>query len=188
MKTFDVFAAPTQILMILIGRCFKEWMLYKPAVSRPCNSERYFLGRGFKGIPPALLSQLREMETQAAADKYPEAIPSVFNPECAYMEAHSVSNTEEQLRALTRAQGFAANPMAWYTHQLPLDFQTSLNWCSRFHIPTMLRTPLPLEPPTDLLSLYTSSQAAHPQSRLPDADLSPPAPYGPTLPTSSEGC
>jgi 23S rRNA U2552 (ribose-2'-O)-methylase RlmE/FtsJ len=188
MKVFDVFAAPTQALMILVGRCFKEWMLYKPAVSRPCNSERYFLGRGFKGIPPTLLSLLRTMETNAAADKFPEVLPATFEAECAYLEAHSATNTEEQLRALTRAQGFAVNPMAWYTHQLPLDFQTSLNWCSRFHIPTTLRAPLPLEPPTDLLSLYTSSPAAHQQLQSPGADSNCLVPSGPALPTSSEDC
>lgn len=183
-KVFDVFAIPSQTLLSLIGRCFKEWMLYKPAVSRPCNSERYFLGRGFKGCPSSLLSLLRQIETYAVTDLFPQEIPA--SPDLIYLDAHIRQNTEEQLRALKRAQGFAANPMTWYTHQLPLDFQTSLGWCSRFHIPTLLRAPLPLEPPTDLLSLYTSSQAAHPQLPSPGVDLDCLAPSCPASQALSE--
>jgi 23S rRNA U2552 (ribose-2'-O)-methylase RlmE/FtsJ len=184
-KIFDIFAAPTQTLLSLVGRCFKEWMLYKPAVSRPCNSERYFLGRGFKGCPQPLLSILRQMESHAVTDLFPKELPGA--QDVAYLEAHIQQNTEEQLRALRRAQGFAVNPMTWYTNQLPLDFQTSLTWCSRFHIPTLLRTPLPLEPPTDLLSLYTSSQVALRQLPSPGAGSDCPAPSGLASQALSEG-
>jgi 23S rRNA U2552 (ribose-2'-O)-methylase RlmE/FtsJ len=57
-KIFDIFSDHTKFLIILMSRCFKEWMLYKPSLSRPCNSERYFLGRGFRGLTPQIFSHL----------------------------------------------------------------------------------------------------------------------------------
>ena len=48
-KLFDVFSTATNELICFVGSFFKEWTLYKPAMSRPCNSERYFIGVGFRG-------------------------------------------------------------------------------------------------------------------------------------------
>jgi len=49
-KVFDTFANPTIELLAFVSGYFKEWTLYKPAMSRPCNSERYYIGIGFKGV------------------------------------------------------------------------------------------------------------------------------------------
>jgi 23S rRNA U2552 (ribose-2'-O)-methylase RlmE/FtsJ len=48
-KLFDTFGRTTQEFLAFISGCFREWTLYKPAMSRPCNSERYFIGVGFRG-------------------------------------------------------------------------------------------------------------------------------------------
>ena len=48
-KLFDTFGNATHELLAFVSCCFKEWTLYKPAMSRPCNSERYFIGVGFRG-------------------------------------------------------------------------------------------------------------------------------------------
>ena len=44
LKIFDIQSKATRDLITLIGSCFKEWTLYKPVTSRPCNSEWYFIG------------------------------------------------------------------------------------------------------------------------------------------------
>jgi len=55
LKFFDAFATPTQDLIIGLGSQFKRWTLYKPATSRPCNSEQYFIGLDYKGVSPKFM-------------------------------------------------------------------------------------------------------------------------------------
>jgi 23S rRNA U2552 (ribose-2'-O)-methylase RlmE/FtsJ len=46
-KIFDMYSPATQDLILGSASCFKEFTLFKPLTSRPCNSERYFIGKGF---------------------------------------------------------------------------------------------------------------------------------------------
>jgi 23S rRNA U2552 (ribose-2'-O)-methylase RlmE/FtsJ len=59
LKLFDTFEVYTQSLLYLLSGCFQKWTLYKPAMSRPCNSEQYFIGVGFIGVTPRVLDVLR---------------------------------------------------------------------------------------------------------------------------------
>ena len=70
-KLFDIYGEPTQILISVVTSCFKEWTLYKPATSRPCNSERYLLCRGFRGASKDILSILTSFERLSAQNLYP---------------------------------------------------------------------------------------------------------------------
>ena len=148
-KIFDIFSEHTKFLVTLISHCFAEWMLYKPALSRPCNSERYFLGRGFRGVSPQILQILESMQVNAAADQYPTDLSGCFTPEeNEYFEEHILANTEEQLKAIEQAEVYATQPELWYSKQLPLDFERSRAWCERFRIPTSQKTPTPVAPVT----------------------------------------
>jgi 23S rRNA U2552 (ribose-2'-O)-methylase RlmE/FtsJ len=49
LKIFDTFEEYTQLFIFLLSSCFQKWTLYKPAMSRPCNSEQYFIGSKFIG-------------------------------------------------------------------------------------------------------------------------------------------
>jgi hypothetical protein len=71
LKLFDVYSSVTQYFLRCVTLCFKDWYLYKPATSRPCNSERYFLGRGFRGMIPECLAVLQKIEEQSRFLRYP---------------------------------------------------------------------------------------------------------------------
>jgi 23S rRNA U2552 (ribose-2'-O)-methylase RlmE/FtsJ len=140
-KVFDIFSEPTKVFLTLLGRCFKEWMLYKPAISRPCNSERYFLGRGFRGASDATLEAFDLIQQKAEQNVYPTndiLLPS----EREYLERWVAESTAQQIESIDTAIEYAKNPSIWYETTLPIHFRNSLNWCSRFHVPSMLRTPL----------------------------------------------
>jgi len=142
LKIFDMFSEHTKFLVTLLAHCFAEWMLYKPALSRPCNSERYFLGRGFRGASPQILELLDMMQAKAAEDLYPVGVSDAFSQEeKAYYNEHIQANTEEQLKAIEQAEMYAAQPELWYSKQLPVDFETSRGWCERFRVPTSQRVP-----------------------------------------------
>lgn len=184
LKLFDIFSEPSIILIGLMARCFKEWMLYKPALSRPCNSERYFLGRGFKGtIPSSLLKCLLEIQRQTRNDLYPTNAESVLTAEeLAYINTHIQTNIAEQLNAITVAKQYAITPEVWYSTQLQRDFQTSLKWCQRFRIPYTITAPIAVRQ-----AVYTSPLSASPQLQLLGDDLNSPAPFDPTSPALSVG-
>jgi 23S rRNA U2552 (ribose-2'-O)-methylase RlmE/FtsJ len=49
LKIFDFYHRATTDLLYILSYHFKEWTLYKPCMSRPCNPECYFMGKGFIG-------------------------------------------------------------------------------------------------------------------------------------------
>lgn len=168
LKFFDMFSESTQALAILLGRCFREWQLYKPALSRPCNSERYFLGRGFKGCTPAIQRVLLHLQRESLNGRYPTAIASIALPEeISYLQTYSARNTQEQLTALQRAEQYAAHPEEWYTNQLPKDFEVSQKWCQRYRIPTRFTKPVSVPSPISSQELResTSGLSAAPRSQ-----------------------
>jgi 23S rRNA U2552 (ribose-2'-O)-methylase RlmE/FtsJ len=55
LKIFDCFTRATEDLIYGLGSCFGSWTLYKPATSRPCNSEQYFIGVGFRRLNAAVI-------------------------------------------------------------------------------------------------------------------------------------
>jgi 23S rRNA U2552 (ribose-2'-O)-methylase RlmE/FtsJ len=62
LKVFDCIAETTRDFLVALGSCFEKWCLYKPATSRPCNSEQYFIGVGFK--PSTVLDILKVLNTE----------------------------------------------------------------------------------------------------------------------------
>jgi 23S rRNA U2552 (ribose-2'-O)-methylase RlmE/FtsJ len=171
LKIFDIFSESTMVLIDLMGRCFKEWVLYKPAISRPCNSERYFLGRGFIGVT---LKAFEEIESHTAVEEYPSGVDS------AYIRSHVLSQMEQQCKAILLAEKYALHPEVWYDTQLHNDFKTSLAWCQRFRIPFIWTKPMAVHP-----VVYTSEPVVFQQLLTPGDDLETLLPSYPALPTSS---
>ena len=174
LKLFDIFSESSMILIGLMARCFKEWILYKPALSRPCNSERYFLGRGFKGLSIPILESLLEIQKQSLGELYPTDSTSILSvDELAYIQSHIVTNTTDQLVAIGTAEKYAIHPEVWYSTQLQRDFQTSLSWCQKFRVPYIMTKPIhPV--------VCASALVVDRQSRLPGDDSTRLAPYDPT--------
>ena len=50
LKLFDYFETATLQLIEFMAQQFDKWVIYKPATSRPCNSEQYFIGIGFRPL------------------------------------------------------------------------------------------------------------------------------------------
>jgi 23S rRNA U2552 (ribose-2'-O)-methylase RlmE/FtsJ len=59
LKMFDFYHQSTMDLLYLLSSHFEEWTLYKPCMSRPCNPEHYFIGKGFTGCSDKTFDVLR---------------------------------------------------------------------------------------------------------------------------------
>ena len=133
-KCFDTYSNSTQVLLSLCGSCFKEYAIYKPATSRPCNSERYFIGKGFKG-GSGCIDQLYKIRNKLCIGEFPSAIVA----EKSYID--TISNTYEnlQMKCIDTAKEFAINPKLYKDVYLD-HFNRSLKFCSDFKIPVKHKT------------------------------------------------
>jgi len=85
-KLFDIYGNATQDLILGSALLFDSFTIYKPATSRPCNSERYFIGKGYHGKDDAsaaqMISHLQQAQvkhaqsplTQLFKNPWPEAV------------------------------------------------------------------------------------------------------------------
>jgi 23S rRNA U2552 (ribose-2'-O)-methylase RlmE/FtsJ len=138
-KLFDVFSEHSQVLVVLMGRQFQKWTLYKPLTSRACNSERYFIGQGFHGYKNTIYEKLEEIEGKAKEGQYPLA--NLEEYERLYLNQHIEKQMAKQLRAIENAICFSKNPDEWYNNHFEKSFAISKDWCHRFHIPSTIHTP-----------------------------------------------
>ena len=142
LKIFDMYSESTRILLLLMSRCFREWMIYKPALSRPCNSERYFLAKGFLGITPKMIKLFELIQLKSDEGVFPSGFATLASEEEAdYFKAHMEENAAYQFAALSKADMYVHKSQEWYTKQLPLDFEMSLRWCHAFRVPPQMTQP-----------------------------------------------
>ena len=214
LKVFDIFAPATYQLLGWMASLFNRWTVYKPATSRPCNSEQYFIGVGFRGATVEELEHLNKivaMPKRLFADDVPTSIRESLEEQSGYMLKNQIQFLET---ALSRASDWTKeSPTEDSLHQLWLGARNSAQeFCQRFHV--IYRYPLP--PITCRLTMPTatsyesdsSTEHAHvpeiagsggtavgdsalqdvcQQSSTPDGVSNCQSPSAPSLPTLSEG-
>jgi 23S rRNA U2552 (ribose-2'-O)-methylase RlmE/FtsJ len=188
-KIFDIFSEHTCILLATVGRQFQQWTLYKPLTSRPCNSERYFIGIGYKGVLEESRTLLEEIEMKASENLYPTNLGFLEDYERDYLSQHVIQQKQSQLAAIKMAIQFSQNPDDWYDNHFNSHFTISQDWCRFFHIPSVIYTPRPLVrfQPTTMVAEHhdsTSLEDGHPQLQMPDVDLESPRPFSQEVPSS----
>jgi 23S rRNA U2552 (ribose-2'-O)-methylase RlmE/FtsJ len=136
LKIFDSFSEVTQNFLAFLALHFREYTIYKPATSRPCNSERYFIGRGFKGFTEQsrqIFDLLLEYGTDVSWSVIDHRIEQIRKN----MNIVTSKYVEEQESALTCVLSFPTNPQrdiidaSWKEQE-----RLCIQWCSYFHIPS----------------------------------------------------
>ena len=139
LKLFDFYDPMTVDLLLFMSHFFDEWTLYKPGMSRPCNPEHYFIGKGFVGCSEEAFDVLRIwcsmienrqpldrlFHTNGATHAFHEIIEQLrkksFHTQTAYLErVFDIidKNDEEQIK-----------------QYLIQHERTSYEWCIRFNVP-----------------------------------------------------
>lgn len=134
LKIFDCESPATRALILMIARQFSEWTLYKPAMTRPCNSERYFLGRGFRGLTPAVLAMFTEAQEQSLVGVYPTT-ESWTDAEWTFVSSHLETTTALQIISIRQAIVFSQDQELWRRQWHRTCIQKSYSWCEAFRIP-----------------------------------------------------
>jgi hypothetical protein len=132
LKLFDINSQSTQFLVFLLARCFSYWTLYKPAMTRVCNSERYFLGKRLRSFPSKIRMLLQQMKQQSEINQFPHyAIPSV---EFDFLNQYNQITTYQQIQYIQRAIYLHNHPEEWWTKYLKKHIKLSTSWCEHFRI------------------------------------------------------
>ena len=77
LKHYTLFAPHTVSLVAYLAGLFDEFRVVKPRASRPCNSETYLAGRGFRGLPDGDGDRLlRLLDRPPALEKVIAAVPA----------------------------------------------------------------------------------------------------------------
>ena len=130
LKIFECISPHTKLFIQLLSYCFTSWTLYKPAMTRPCNSERYFLGRGFRLSSKPIVELLVSIQEQVAQGKYPMAELPVLP----FLESHIAKMAVTQIHSIELALKLAENPVEWWSTWYPHVLKKSYVWCENFKI------------------------------------------------------
>jgi 23S rRNA U2552 (ribose-2'-O)-methylase RlmE/FtsJ len=137
LKVFDTETKATTDLLALISSCFDHWTLYKPGLSRPCNAEKYFLGRGFKGSPGWVLKTLIEIRNAYACGF--KNMRFIFSSLPKKVEDDIINLKNDYLEQQINALKYAiSNKDEWNTNfeKIWKEIQDySIHWCRKFQVP-----------------------------------------------------
>jgi len=137
LKIFDTESKATMDLIALLASCFSHWTLYKPGLSRPCNAEKYFLGRGFKVAPGWILKTLVEIRNAYACGF--KHMASIFNSLPEQVEKDIVELKKDFLVQQVDALQYAISKREeWNLEHLKKwkEIQDhSIHWCRQFQVP-----------------------------------------------------
>jgi hypothetical protein len=136
-KLFDIYSPATRDLILGSAYFFKDFCLYKPATSRPCNSERYFVGRGFAGnqIAAKWIANLKQAAklhttnsplTHLVKGPWPLAFTDLLQEQMDWQEDEQIKNIKETLE-LNKSD---------IEMKMRQNLQSSKAWCQTFKIPS----------------------------------------------------
>jgi hypothetical protein len=135
---FDFYEKETIDLLYFLSCHFTEWSLYKPAMSRPCNPEQYFIGKGFTGCSDEVSDVMRLwcsiLENNQPLDSlFKVDLPADFLKIIDGLRTHSFNRQTEYLEKVFFI--INKNDDTLIQNYLKKNEKTSLDWCNRFKVP-----------------------------------------------------
>lgn len=138
-KLFDIYSDGMQDLIYYLSCFFKTWTLYKPATSRPCNPEQYFIGKQFRGASKAVIDQLENWCMHHERGFYINRLFSNSYPEEFKTNMYTIVNKliESQTYYLNKVfeliESSSENDQV--KHLLKINEYMSYKWCQIFNAP-----------------------------------------------------
>lgn len=137
LKIFDFFQKSTKDLIFFLSCHFQEWTLYKPAMSRPCNPEQYFIGKGFLGCSDEALDILRLWCSIVENNRLDSLLkidyPTEFQNQIQELQDISFQTQIEYLEKVFFIIDKNEEPLI--KKYLQRNEKTSYEWCVRFKVP-----------------------------------------------------
>jgi len=138
LKLFDFYHKSTVDLLYFLSCHFTEWILYKPAMSRPCNPEQYFIGKGFTGCSDEEFDVMRLWcnileNNQPLHSLFNVDYSTEFKKVIGELREHSFNKQTEYLEKVFFI--IDKNDDNLIQSYLKKNERTSYEWCLRFKVP-----------------------------------------------------
>lgn len=138
LKIIDFYNKVTVDLLYFLSCHFEQWTLYKPYMSRPCNPEQYFIGKGFVGCSDETLDILRIwcsiIENQQSLDSlFMNDYSDEFKNIISNIRENSFKSQIEYLEKVFRIIDKNDNDLI--NSNLKNNEKSSYEWCVRFNVP-----------------------------------------------------
>jgi 23S rRNA U2552 (ribose-2'-O)-methylase RlmE/FtsJ len=135
LKFFDIHHKTTTDLLYFLSLHFKQWTLYKPATSRPCNPEHYFVGIEFKGCVSPMLDYLRGWCSlnniiQLSSEKLPEEFAHTIEE----IRTNAIKSQVEYLKTVFSIIESEDKMSIPYPNSKLYEIM-SYDWCKLFNVP-----------------------------------------------------
>ena len=136
-KFFDTYYDGMRDLVYFLSCFFKSWTMYKPATSRPCNPEQYFIGRGFKGCPAEISAILHNWCVHLERGFTPSRICTgrtlEFDEQIQEINRKSVALQAYYLKQIFEIIEHTDDTVI---KTILKDYETvSYEWCKKFNVP-----------------------------------------------------
>ncbi len=138
LKLFDTKCRATLELLWMLAACFEQTGQMKPYTSRPANSERYWIGKGFRGAPAWVMAALRHLTATPAPHGWSQLFAEppwhaswlgpiqTFQESIEVQQFHTIELTLNLIQSATRAR----------IRELLLEnIRKSRQWCQRYRVP-----------------------------------------------------
>jgi hypothetical protein len=139
LKLFDMKSRATLEFIWTLSSCFDKTALIKPYTSRPANSERYWIGSGFKGTPDWILQLFRSLTATEAPNGWDQLFAEQPEYPAAWITQIQAFQEQVELYQFNKIQ-LTLSLIKAPTRELIYDLlvqniRNSRDWCTRHHIP-----------------------------------------------------
>ena len=141
LKFFDIYYPGTQDLLYFLSQHFQQWTLYKPATSRPCNPEHYFIGMRFRPPSTEVMETLRRWSKEACLGNSP---PRLYDGPLTHSFMDSIhrvirTSVSKQTSYLEKVFALLEVPISSRDSQIKTMLKRheviSYQWCKAFSVP-----------------------------------------------------
>ncbi len=133
-KLFDMYSPATQDLLLGTAAFFEHFTIYKPATSRPCNAERYWIGRGYVGtaIAAPWIAHL-ESVSRGSLGNITRLVNMLWPSPCMEALFEQIRWQEQlQMQSIEDTIHLKKEEIPAYIQK---NLEYSREWCSTFGIP-----------------------------------------------------
>jgi 23S rRNA U2552 (ribose-2'-O)-methylase RlmE/FtsJ len=138
LKLFDMKCRATLEIIWTLSSCFDATALVKPLTSRPANSERYWIGRGYRGTPEWILTLFRTLTATDAPNGWSHLYAETPVFPAAWITEVQAFQQQIELHQFNKIQ-MTLNLIKAPTKDRILELliqniRNSRAWCTRHHI------------------------------------------------------
>ena len=148
-KFFDTYTNITLQMLWLLNNLYEEVIITKPFSSRPANSEKYIIARGFKGIKPDYLNiMLNIIKKWEEIETTGNHIYSLFNNKyinsqfIEIIKLHNIFNTSNQIQTIKKTLDIIqGNIQIEEKDIIEKQIIYALEWCRKYNVDINFNSP-----------------------------------------------